>query len=451
MKTQALQFDTLVVGGGIGGLTSALDLADQGFQVAVAEREASIGGVMIALSKVFPTLDCASCITTPRMAAAAHHPNIEILTYTEVNSITRDGHLFRANLTKKPRYVDEHLCIGCRQCEYVCPVDVPHEFEGGLGARKAIYVPFATAIPQKAVLDTDDCMLCGSCEKVCPTHAVDYFQHPEAITVTAKSVILATGFQLIPKDAKKEYSPDGNLNILTSLQMERLLSPHGPYGRVIRPSDGKVPDSIAYVQCAGSRDQSLGISYCSRVCCMYAIKQAMLIAGALPIADVTIYYMDIRAFGKGYEEFYQNAKAMGIGFVKAKVAKIAEDEEHNLTVRVELMEEDGRVEERAHDLVVLSLGMVPGCNPQEFVQIQRDDDGFVKCAQPKLAPALTDQEGVFVAGTASGPKDIVDTIAKAGSAAIEAANYMHSLVPSLSAGTGIMDQGAQISDERAAG
>jgi heterodisulfide reductase subunit A len=450
MKTHDQEFDTLVVGGGIGGLTSALDLADQGFQVAVVEKEASIGGVMIALSKVFPTLDCASCITTPRMAAAAHHPNIEILTYTEVSSITRDGSIFRVNLTRKPRYVDEKLCIGCRQCEYVCPVDVPHEFEGGMGARKAVYVPFATAIPQKALLDADNCMLCGSCEKVCPTRAVDYFQQPEHVTITAKSVILATGFRLIPKNAKKEYSPEGSLNILTSLQMERLLSPHGPYGRVIRPSDGKVPDSIGYVQCAGSRDQSLGISYCSRVCCMYAIKQAMLISGALPLADVTIYYMDIRAFGKGYEEFYQNARAMGIQFVKAKVAKITEDQEHNLTVRVELMEEDGRVEDRAHDLVVLSLGMVPGCNPQEFVAVGRDNDGFVKCAQPKLAPALTDQEGVFVAGTAAGPKDIVDTIAKAGSAAIEAANYVRSLQSTLSDARGPADEENLIAVERAA-
>ncbi len=451
MKTQALQFDTLVVGGGIGGLASALDLADQGFQVAVVEREPSIGGVMIALSKVFPTLDCASCITTPRMAAAAHHPNIEILTYTEVDSITRNGSVFRANLTRKPRYVDESLCIGCRQCEYVCPVDLPHEFEGGLGARKAICVPFATAIPQKAVLDADNCMLCGSCEKVCPTHAVDYFQQPEEITVEAASVILATGFQLTPKDGKKEYAPKGSVNILSSLQMERLLSPHGPYGRVIRPSDGKVPDSIAYVQCAGSRDQSLGVSYCSRVCCMYAIKQAMLLSGALPIADVTIYYMDIRAFGKGYEEFYQNAKAMGIEFVKAKVAKIAEDEEHNLTVRVELMEEDGRVEERSHDLVVLSLGMVPGCNPQDFIEVGQADDGFVKCAAPKTAPALTDQEGVFVAGTAAGPKDIVDTIAKAGSAAMEAANYLRSVENALSAKRGAMEETVQESIERAVG
>ncbi|MGB9615962.1 MAG: FAD-dependent oxidoreductase [Desulfomonilaceae bacterium] len=427
MKQDALQFDTLVIGGGIAGLTSALDLADQGYQVAVVEREASIGGTMIALSKVFPTLDCASCITTPRMAAAAHHPSIDIFTYTEVDSIRPQGTSYQAVLKKKPRYVEEDLCIGCRQCEYVCPIEVPHEFEGGLGSRKAIYVPFATAIPQKAILDSSNCMLCGSCQKVCPTHAVNYFMQPERIKVIAKTVIIATGFQLTPKDAKKEYSPPGSLNILTSLQMERLLSPHGPYGRVIRPSDGKVPNSIAYVQCAGSRDKSLGVSYCSRVCCMYAVKQAMLLSGALPLADVTIYYMDIRAFGKGYEEFYQNAKAMGIQFVKGKVARIAEDDDHNLTVRVEMMEEDGRVEERSHDLVVLSLGMVPGCNPREFIPLELDNDGLVNLPDPKLAPSLTTQAGVFVAGTASGPKDIVDTIVKSGAAAMEAANYMRSL------------------------
>ena len=438
MKTQILQFDVLIVGAGISGLTSALDLADQGFKVAMVEKEPSIGGTMIALSKVFPTLDCASCITTPRMAAAAHHPDIEIFTYTTVNSIARDGVLFRAEFTKKPSYVDEKLCIGCRQCEYACPSDVRHEFEGGLGARKAIYVPFATAIPQKALLDVENCMLCGSCDRVCPTHAVDYFQQPETIAVEAKCVILSTGFQLISKEVKKEYAPEGSINVLTSLQMERLLSPHGPYGRVIRPSDGKVPGSIAYVQCAGSRDQSLGIPYCSRVCCMYAIKQAMLLSGSLPLADITIYYMDIRAFGKGYEEFYQNAKAMGIEFVKAKVAKLLEDKEHNVTVRVELMEEDGRVEEIKHDMAVLSLGMAPGCDPQQFIQVGKADDGFIKCAEPKTAPALTDQEGVFVAGTASGPKDIVDTIVKAGSAAMEASNYMRSLGAALNATSGVM-------------
>ncbi|HTY24357.1 MAG TPA: CoB--CoM heterodisulfide reductase iron-sulfur subunit A family protein [Desulfomonilaceae bacterium] len=427
MKSSALQFDALVVGGGIGGLTSALDLADQGFKVAVVEKEPSIGGVMIALSKVFPTLDCSSCITTPRMAAAAHHPNIEIFTYTKVGSITRDGLFFRAKLTRKPRYVDERLCIGCRQCEYVCPVDVPHEFEGGMGARKAVYVPFATAIPQIAVLDKDNCMLCGSCEKVCPTGAVDYYQPPHEVVLEAKVIILATGFQLSPKDAKKQYLAEGNLNVLTSLQMERLLAPHGPYGRVIRPSDGKIPESVAYVQCAGSRDQSIGVPYCSRVCCMYAIKQAMLLSGALPLVEVTIYYMDIRAFGKGYEEFYQNAKAMGIEFVKAKIAKIGKDEDHNLSVRVELMEEDGRVAERKHDLVVLSLGMLPGCNPQEFIDVGRAEDGFIFCPRPNAAPGLTAQHGVFAAGTASGPKDIVDTIAEAGSAAMEAANYLASL------------------------
>ena len=421
-------FDALVVGAGISGLTSALDLAEAGFKVALVEKAASIGGTMIALSKVFPTLDCASCITSPRMAAAAHHPGIGIFTCTTVDSIRRDGPFFKAELTKKPRYVDESLCIGCRQCEYACPVDVRHEFEGGMGARKAIYVPFATAVPQKALLDAENCMLCGSCERVCPTHAVDYLQKPEKIALRASAVILATGFKLLPREIKKEYAPEKSINILTALQMERLLSPHGPYERVIRPSDGKVPGSIAYVQCAGSRDRSLGIPYCSRVCCMYAIKQAMLLSGALPLADITIYYMDIRAFGKGYEEFYQNAKAMGIAFVKAKVASLMEDPgEHNVTVRVELMEEDGRVEERTHDMAVLSLGMVPGCGPGEFTGVGRGDDGFIECAEPQTAPALTGRKGVFVAGTASGPKDIADSIVESGSAAMEAANYIRSL------------------------
>jgi len=206
--------------------------------------------------------------------------------------------------------------------------------------------------------------------------------------------------------------------------MERLLAPHGPYQRVIRPSDGKEPDSIAYVQCAGSRDKSLGISYCSRVCCMYAIKQAMLLSGALPLADITIYYMDIRAFGKGYEQFFQNAKAMGIEFVKAKIANIRQGDNQYVQLRYEAQEEDGRLVTRDHDLVVLSLGMVPDWNPVGTCSVSIDDDAFIKSAMPKIAPTLTDMEGVFVAGVAAGPKDIVDTIAEAGAAAMEASIYL---------------------------
>jgi len=419
-----MDVDALVIGGGIAGLQSALDLADQGFQVLLVERQPSIGGTMIALSKVFPTLDCASCITTPKMAAVAHHENITMFTYTEVESVRKEGDKFKVLVTRKPRYVDESKCTGCRVCEFSCPVDLPHEFEGNLGARKAIYVPFGTAIPQKAVLDLEHCILCGKCEKVCPAQAVDFLQEPEQVTVTARAIILATGFNLTPMGAKKEYHAEEYPNVINALQMERLLAPNGPYGRVLRPSDGKIPNNIAYIQCAGSRDKSLGVPYCSRVCCMYAIKQAMLLSGALPLADITIYYMDIRAFGKGYEQFFQTARAMGINFVKGKVARIEQMENGDLKLRVELMDETGAVSEPIHDLVVLSLGMVPGCDLQQIIPVETDQYGFVKSPQPKIDPTLTSLEGVFAAGTAISPKDIVDTIIEGSAAAAKAAVYL---------------------------
>ncbi|MGD8584866.1 MAG: CoB--CoM heterodisulfide reductase iron-sulfur subunit A family protein [Chloroflexota bacterium] len=420
-----LQVDALVVGGGIAGMQSALDLADQGYRVALVEKEASIGGKMIALSKVFPTLDCCSCITTPKMSAVAHHENIDLLTYCEVQSISANGRGFKAQVIKKPRYVDEEACTGCRQCEYACPIDVPSAFDLGLGAHRAIRVPFSTAVPQKAVLDIENCLLCGKCEKVCPVEAIDFRQTPQTFTIQAEAILLATGYELTPTDAKKEYGAGALPNVVSGLVVERLLAPTGPYGHVLRPSDGKEPDSIAYVQCAGSRDKTLGIEYCSRICCMYAIKQAMLLSGALPLADITIYYMDIRTFGKGYEQFYQNARAMGIEFVKGKVARITEDEAHNPVVRVELIDEGSRVAERQHDLVVLSVGMVPAYNPQKLYGVPiAADDGFISLPAPNLSPSLTGRSGIFVTGAAAGPMDIVDSIVLAGAAAAETAAYL---------------------------
>jgi heterodisulfide reductase subunit A len=297
-STRVLEFDALVVGAGIAGLQSALDLADQGFQVAIVDKDASIGGKMIRLSKVFPTLDCASCITTPKMAAAAHHDNISLFTYCDIVSLERIADVITATVTQRPRYVDAQKCIGCRQCEYNCPVYVADEEQGGFCATKAISIPFSNAIPQTAVLDVENCMLCGRCAKVCPTDAVDYFQQPEDFVIQAKTAILATGYDITPLENKQQYGNGTIPNVITALQMERLLAPHGPYNRVLRPSDGMEPDSIAYIQCAGSRDKSMGLSYCSRVCCMYAIKQAMLISGSLPLADIAIYYMDIRLLEK---------------------------------------------------------------------------------------------------------------------------------------------------------
>jgi len=416
-------FDVLVVGGGIAGLQAALDLADQDFRVAIVEKGPSIGGKMIRLSKVFPTLDCASCITTPKMAAAAHHDRITLFTCCDVKSLDRAGSTLTAGITQQPRYVDADKCIGCRKCEYQCQVLVPDAEQGGFSARKAISIPFSNAIPQIAVLDAENCMLCGKCEKICPTQAIDYFQKPSDFIIEAKSAVLATGYEMTQLADKPQYGMGKIPNVIDALQMERLLAPHGPYNRVLRPSDGREPDSIAYVQCAGSRDQSMGVSYCSRFCCMYAIKQAMLLSGSLPLADIRIYYMDIRAFGKGYEQFYQNAKAMGIEFVKAKVARIDPGENGGVTVQYEDQNGEGMVTMN-HDLVVLSLGVLPAWNPEGICPVSAASDRFIRTIQPKLSPTLTDMEGIFVAGVAAGPKDIVDTITEAGAAAMEAAKYM---------------------------
>jgi heterodisulfide reductase subunit A len=425
MTTAMLQVDSLVVGGGIAGMQASLDLADQGYQVALVEKAPSIGGKMIGLSKVFPTLDCCSCITTPKMAATAHHDNIHLLTYTEVQKVERNGSGFTVQALKHPRYVREEDCTGCSSCELVCPLDLPEvENEFGRTAHRVIYVPFTTAVPQKALIDLDYCIFCGKCIQACPSDAIDFTQQPETVEIEARSIILATGYEVTPYDAKKEYGAGELRNVIDGLMMERLLAPTGPYGHVLRPSDGKQPESIAYVQCAGSRDLTLDVPYCSRVCCMYAIKQAMLLSGALPLAEISIYYMDMRAFGKGYEQFYQNAQAMGIEFVKGKVARITEDEHQNPVVRVELVDEASRVVELQHDLVVLSVGMLPGYNPQALYDVPVDADGFIRIPNYNLMPTVTDREGIFVTGTAGGPMDIVDTIMTAGAAAAETVAYL---------------------------
>jgi heterodisulfide reductase subunit A len=426
---EKIQVDALVVGGGIAGMQTSLDLADQGYHVALVEQEPSIGGKMITLSKVFPTLDCCSCITTPKMSAVAHHDGIHLLTYCEVQSIVETSYGYTVKIIKKPRYVDENACTGCRQCEYACPIDLPNPFDMNLSSIRAIRVPFSTAVPQTAVLDIDNCLLCGKCEKVCPAEAIDFSQKPQNINLETQSIILATGFEITPRDAKKEYGSGELHNVIDGLMMERFLAPTGPYGRILRPGDGKEPESIAYVQCAGSRDQTLGVEYCSRVCCMYAIKQAMLISGSLPLADITIYYMDIRAFGKGYEQFFQNAKAMGIEFIKGKVASIKQDEDQNPVLRLELLEEDSRIVERTHDMVVLSVGMLPGFNPQKIYHVGSANDGFVNIPSPNISPCMTDRAGIFIAGTAGGPMDIVDSIVMAGAAAAEAAAYIQAKEP----------------------
>ena len=426
-NTEDIKIDVLVVGSGIAGLQSALDMADQGFKVIVVEKRSSIGGRMISLSKVYPTLDCASCITTPKMSAAAHHPNIKLLVNTEVTQITPQEQGQKVTVTHKATYVDEEKCIGCRLCEYACEVEYPDPFEQGLGPIRAIAIPFTNAIPQYAVLNPDYCTTCGACARVCPTDAIDYTQQSRTFSIHADTVILAPGYKLDDLTIKPQYHASESKNIISPLTMERLLAPHAPFGRVLRPSDGKIPGSIAFVQCAGSRDQTIGVPYCSRVCCMYSIKQAMLLSGALPMADITIYYMDIRAFGKGYEQFYQNAKAMGINFVRGKVARIEPADGDDLMVHVELTEEmDNPFQKRRHDLVVLAQGMVPEWQVSEHSPVQCGTDGFIT-SPDVINPSNTNIPGIFAAGVGGGPKDIVDTIAECGGAAMAARRRLYEL------------------------
>ncbi len=422
-----MDYDVLVVGGGIAGMQAASDLGDQGYKVLLVDDRDSIGGTMIQLSKVFPTLDCASCITTPKMSQTFHHPNIETRIRCKLIHLdANEDETFTARLYQRSTFVHNDKCTGCGECEDACPVYVVDTgYDEGLGIKKAIGVPFATALPQKSVLDPENCIFCGKCAKACPTEAIDYDLQDEEVTITAKSVVLATGFKETPV-IKEQYGGGKFKNVITGKQMDRILAPTGPYGGVMRPSDGMVPWSIAYVQCAGSRDETIGVPYCSAVCCMFAIKQSILLSGAVPFADITIYYMDIRAFGKDHEQFYQMAKNMGINFVRGKVAKITEDENDNLTLRVERFDEDPGLHEYEHDLVVLSLGLVPAWDPEGKVPgLEKDQYGFIRRIRPKDAPSLTSIPGVFVAGTAAEPKDIVDSIVSASAAASKVSQWLN--------------------------
>lgn len=425
-NTMNNNYDVLVVGAGIAGEESALKLADMGYKVLLVEKEASIGGKMILLSKVFPTLDCAACITTPKVSETARHPNITIHTLTEPEEIVHTNGQFSITLKKKPRYVIEKDCTGCQECEKVCPVVTQDQYQFNLVARKAVHIPFSIANPRVALIDIESCSLCGACEKACPSSCIDFSQEEEHIRVTAQSVVLATGFKLFDPISIERFGYGKYKNVITSMQMERLLAPTRPYNSILRPSDGKTPDKIAYVFCTGSRDHTVGNPICSQVCCMYSTKQAQLLMGALPMADVSLYYINIRAFGKGYNEFYLQAKDMGARYVKGKIAGITEKENGNLI----LLYEDiatGQVTESEHDLVVLSVGLL--ANPEVsrvFTKEKLSLDALNYIAQTDIlqSPARTSIEGVFVAGTASAPMDIPDTIMSAGAAASETSSYL---------------------------
>ncbi|MCX6234292.1 MAG: CoB--CoM heterodisulfide reductase iron-sulfur subunit A family protein [Bacteroidetes bacterium] len=420
-------FDTLIIGGGIAGCEAALNLANNEFKVLLVEKDLSIGGKMILLSKVFPTLDCSACITTPKVSEVSRHPGIMLFTGSEVKKIVRIAYNnFDATVVKNPRYVIAEDCTGCQLCEEACPVIVRDQYQMDLVGRKAAYIPFIIASPRIAAIDIENCTLCGACEKVCPTNCIDFTQEPEEYQVTVKTVVLATGFKLFDPLMMPRYGYGLYKNVITSMQMERQLAPTRPFNTILRPGDGKVPDKIAYVLCTGSRDATVENPICSQICCMYSIKQAQLLMGALPMADVTIYYINIRSFGKGFEEFYEQAKGMGVNFIKGKIGRISEKENGNMMLRYEDINK-GIVKESEHDMVVLSVGVLANQDTATFFsndELKLDPFKFVYQVDSFASPARTSIDGVFVAGTASGPMDIPDSILSAGAASSEAIGYL---------------------------
>ncbi|NPA35691.1 MAG: CoB--CoM heterodisulfide reductase iron-sulfur subunit A family protein [Chlorobi bacterium] len=422
-----LEYDVLVIGGGIAGGECSLNLANLGFKVLLVEKDLTIGGKMIMLSKVFPTLDCSACITTPKVSEIARHPNITIFTGSEAVKVTKLAeHNFEAVVIKQPRYVNVEDCTGCQLCEEACPVSVSDQYQYGLVGRKAAYIPCSIASPRAAAIDIDNCTLCGACERVCPTNCIDFTQTEEEYLVKVKSVVVATGFNLFDPLKIPRYGYGKFKNVITSMQMERQLAPTRPYNTILRPGDGKMPDNIAYVLCTGSRDKSIGNPICSQVCCMYSIKQAQLLMGALPMADVTIYYLHIRAFGKGFNEFYAQARGMGVEFIKGKIGKITEKENGNLLLRYEDIEE-GKVKEAEHDMVVLSVGLLANSEVSESFtnkELELDQFNFVQQTDMLANPSKTSIDGVFVAGTASAPMDIPDSILSGGAASAQTISYL---------------------------
>ena len=422
--------NTLVVGGGIAGITAALELADGGFHVYLVEREPSIGGHMAQLDKTFPTLDCSACILTPRMFDVGQHPNITLLSYSEVEKV--DGYVgdFTATVRKKARYVNEELCTGCGICVEKCPQSVVDDvFEAGLGQRKVVYTPFPQAVPNYPVIDAENCIYfqrgkCKACEIFCPTEAIDFEQQDELIEIEVGCIILATGYD--PFDARRiaRYGYGQLANVFTSLEFERMVSAAGPTeGRIVLRDGETQPESIAIIHCVGSRDQNYN-EYCSKVCCMYSLKFAHLVHERLPNAEVYNFYIDIRSAGKRYEEFYQRVLAEGANLIRGRAAEVTDvarlpDEEGKLVVQAEdtLIGQQRRI---PVDMVVLSIGIQARHDASEVAQIFGlgcDFDGFFIERHPKLDPVFTMTEGISIVGTCQGPMDIPDSVAQGAAAA----------------------------------
>ena len=420
--------NALVIGGGIAGIQSSLDLAEKGFKVYLDERESSIGGRMAQLDKTFPTLDCSACILTPKMVDVGRNPNIVLMAYSEVKNVEGFIGNFKVTVTRKARYVDDAACTGCGVCAEKCPIKVPNDFDVGLGVRKAIYVPFPQAVPITHTIDKKHCLyftkgVCKICEKMCPAKAVKFDQKDEDIDINVGVIVVATGYDLYDARQKPQYGYGVYRNVTTGLEFERLLNAAGPTGgKILRPSDKKPPKNVAFIQCVGSRDAEAH-QYCSRVCCMASLKHAHQVKEKYPDADVSIFYIDLRAFGKGYEEFLERVQREGVRIVRGKVAEIYEQPDtKNLCLRFEdtLL---GEVAEAEFDMVVLATAIEPRADTptlQKMLKLSLGADGFFLEAHPKLRPVESTVAGIYLCGVAQSPKDIPDAVAQASGAASRA-------------------------------
>jgi len=415
----------LVIGAGIAGMQAALDIANSGYEVVLVDRLPSIGGRMAQLSETFPTLDCAQCILTPRTVEVGHHENIQLVTYSEVEDVRGEIGDFQVRIRRYPTYVDWDVCTGCGLCQEKCPKRVVSDFEREMGRRKAIYTLSPQAVPNKPVLDRDNCIYfergkCRACEKFCPVGAIDFEQEETLIEERVGCIIVATGYDLYPMAELGEYGHGQVPDVIDGLAFERLLSASGPTaGKVRRPSDGKEPKEVVFVQCAGSRDPELGMPYCSKICCMYTAKHAMLYKHRVHGGQAYIFYIDIRSAGKHYEEFVQRAMEEDrVLYLRGKVSKIFREGDKVVVWGVDTLSD--RQVEIAADLVVLATAMVPKEGTRELAEmlgLETDEFGFFTEAEGNMQPVETSRPGIFLAGAGIGPKDIPETVAQASGAA----------------------------------
>jgi len=419
----------LVIGGGIAGMQASLDLASRGLKVYLAEKTPSIGGRMAQLDKTFPTMDCSICILAPKMIECFRHPNITLLTYSEVQEVSGSAGNFTVKILKKPRFINEEKCTGCGVCAQHCPVEVPNEFDMGIGVRKAIYVPFPQAVPLKYTVDEENCLKCRLCQRMCQAEAVDLNQKPEVVHLNVGAVVVATGFELFDVQRRSEYGYGKYQNVLISLEFERLLSASGPTGgHLLRLSDGRIPKRIAFIQCVGSRSLKGGVSFCSSACCMYATKEAILIREHEPECEVYIFYNELKVFGKGFQDFVTRAQNdWGVKYVRALPGEVLEDSKTgDLTLWYEDTRENVTKSIKA-DIVVLCPALVPRAANKEvgvILGLELDEHGFFKPKDSLFAPVDTNVLGVFICGYCQSPKDIPESVAQASAAAARAAEVI---------------------------